>query len=92
MKRKLFLGFGGAILFVAGAFAGKNHSKFAPLGIYYSTGTFCNKLEGCAPLSGTLVTYAPAGATSVAFLVTKLGGKLKVYLTSACHNVSYMIP
>lgn len=86
------MGVGGAILFVVGAFAGRASSKFAPMGIYYTTGSLCNKLTGVSPFANTLVTTAPAGATWSAAIITQTGGKLKLYITSTCHNVAYFIP
>jgi len=90
MKKKFFLGAGAAVLVVAAAFASK--AKFAPVGIYYTTGATCNKLDAIAPVTGTLVTAAPTGATTVASVITQAGGRLKLYITSACHNVTYMVP
>jgi len=90
MKKKFFLGAGAAVLVVAAAFASK--AKFAPVGIYYTTGATCTKLDGTAPIAGILVTAAPSVGATVASVVTKAGGNLKLYVTSACHNVTYFIP
>jgi hypothetical protein len=92
MKKKLFLGTGAAILFIAGAFAGKASSKFAPTGIYYTTGAVCNKLDAWAPVPGILVTVAPVGALCAAKIITKACGSVHLYVTSTCHNVTYFIP
>jgi len=92
MKRKFYLGTGAAILFVAGAFAGKASSKFAPMGIYYTAGAVCNKLDGCAPVPGTLVAAAPLGSTCTATIRTKACGSVHLYITSVCRNVTYFVP
>jgi hypothetical protein len=91
MKRKFFLGTGAAILVVAAAFASK--AKFAPVGIYYTTGTTCHPLDNSAPLT-VLTTVAPGSVTNpvTAKIVTANGGQLKLYVTSVCHNVTYILP
>jgi hypothetical protein len=90
MKKKMFLGAGAAVLVVAAAFASK--AKFAGVGIYYTAAGQCNKLDATAAFSGNIVTVAPSGATTVTQVLTKAGGKLHLYITSACHNVTYFIP
>jgi hypothetical protein len=90
MKRSYFFVAGGAILFIVGAFAGKANSKFASIGIYFGTGGFCNKLDGTAPLGGTLVTAAPFVGACVAKITTKNCGGVNLYITSTCHNVAYL--
>jgi len=93
MKKKFFLGTGAAILFIAGAFAGKATSKFAPTGIYYTAGGVCNKLDACAPVPGILVTTAPGSPATTAKVTTWFsGGTVHLYVTSKCHNVTYFIP
>jgi len=92
MKKKFVLGTGGAILVMAAGLAGKSNSRFLGTGIYYTAGAVCNKLVGTASPSWLLVTSAPPGATTVAVLITYFGGRQRLFITSKCHNVTYMIP
>jgi len=92
MKKKIFLGAGAAILVVAAAFAGK--AKFAPVGIYYTAAAGCRQLDLNAPVAA-LTTVAPTGSVAnpvPAKIVTANGNKLFLYITSACHNVTYILP
>jgi hypothetical protein len=92
MKRNLFIGVGGVILFFAGTYAGKASSRFFPMGMYYTAAGMCNKLDGCAAIPNIFVTAAPVGATTVAVVITVFGGRQKLFVTSKCKNVTYFNP
>jgi hypothetical protein len=88
-KKKIFLGIGATIFFVAGILAGRTAKKFTVSGLYFtSPGTTCTKLLTCAPVAGLFSTTS-GGFQAQLNTAGASRTKISLYENSACTDKVY---